>query len=85
MCRELEKRLNENGNNNIRIDEHFLRDKDNMERDENLIRSLFPAEQQQQGNNQRREITNDRPRHNTQDLKDQIARSLNQVGCCSFG
>ena len=85
LCRELEKRLNENGNNNIRIDEHFLRDKDNMERDENLIRSLFPAEQQQQGNNQRREITNDRPRHNTQDLKDQIARSLNQVGCCSFG
>lgn len=84
LCRELEKRWKENSNNDIRIDDRFLSDKNNMERDENLIRSLFPVEQQQ-GNNQRRAITNTIPQHNTQELIGKIADRLNQVGCCSFG
>ena len=81
---KLEKLWKKNGNNNIRINENFLRNEDHMERDEKLIRDLFP--EQQQGNKANRAVINNGNNLlNTQTIQTQIVNSLNQVGCCSCG
>ena len=84
LCETLEKLWKKNGNNNIRINENFLRNEDHMERDEKLIRDLFP--EQQQGNKANRAVINNGNNLlNTQTIQTQIVNSLNQVGCCSCG
>ena len=85
LCETLEKLWKEHGNNDIRIDENFLRNEDNMERDENLIRSLFPDDQQQGNNVNQAVIHNRNNLQNTRTIQQQITNRLNQVGCCSFG
>ena len=83
LCEILEKLWKENGNNDIRIDENFLRNEDNMERDENLIKSLFPDDQQQGNNANQEMIYNNIPQLTTKQVKQRIVDRLNQVGCCS--